>query len=92
MSMIDSYEGRVVIRQGSLRAPATATILVNSEHTGWEIAIHEAAHEAVEFDASRLLEVKLPTGRTGRFVQWRQRPDERRGIGIGWPPTAGTVA
>jgi hypothetical protein len=92
--MSTAYEGPVIIQQGTQTAPAEASIVVRPEDKGggWEIAVHDDPAAAVKVDASRLVEVTLPSGRTGHFVEWRRAGGARLGVGLGWPPTAGAPA
>ncbi len=90
--MGESYDGRVVIRQESRAVPAHATIVVNEEGSGWEIAFEEEPGATADFDRTRLMEVALPGGGSGRFVHWRRSASKSLGIGLGWPPTVARTA
>jgi hypothetical protein len=83
--MEETHEGRVMIRQANVQVPAEARIVVN-EQQGWEIAFREDPGVRADFDETRLMQVALPTGKTGRFVQWRRSSTHRLGMGVGGPP------
>lgn len=86
--MKNRYEGHVVIRQGGQQTSADATIVVGAEDSGsgWEITVHRHEETEAEFDPTRLMQVFLPTGEAGRFVEWLRRGNDRLGVGVGRPP------
>ncbi len=86
--MTNRYHGHVVIRQGERQTSADATIVVGAEDDGggWEITVYRPDETAADLDPTRLMQVCLPTGEAGRFVEWLRRGNDRLGVGVGRPP------